>query len=107
MKYIELYEGFFSKKAKITKEKGEKLDKQDFKDIQKSTKVEYKEEEYEVVGNDGDVLDLEDSKGRKHVVNYNMFNKMGAIKESEMIEEGINDPGILKAFFMAKIYFFV
>ena len=101
MKHIELFEGFFSKKAKVTKEAGEKLDKKDFKDIKKSAKVEYDEKEYEVVDNDGTVLDLEDSKGRKHVVNYNMFNKLGAIKEAQMLDEGINDPGILKAFFMA------
>ena len=101
MKHIELFEGFFSKKNKITKEPGEKLDKKDFKEIKKSTTVEYDDKEYEVVDNDGDVLDLENSKGMKYVVNYNMFNKLGAIKESEMIEEGINDPGILKAFFMA------
>ena len=101
MKHIELFEGFFSKKTKVTKEAGEKLDKKDFKDIKKSAKVEYDEKEYEVVDNDGTVLDLEDSKGRKHVVNYNMFNKLGAIKEAQMLDEGINDPGILKAFFMA------
>lgn len=101
MKHIKLYEGFFSKKSKITKEPGEKLDKNDFKEIKKSSKVEYDDKEYEVTDNDGTVLDLKDSKGRKHIVNYNMFNKLGAIKESEMIEEGVNDPGILKAFFMA------
>jgi len=101
MKHIELFEGFFSKKTKVTKEAGENIDKKDFKDIKKSAKVEYDEKEYEVVDNDGIVLDLEDSKGRKHVVNYNMFNKLGAIKEAQMLDEGINDPGILKAFFMA------
>lgn len=101
MEHIELFE-FFKKNRKVTKHYGEKMDKQDFKDIQPGTKVMYDGSETEVQDNDGTIITLKDvDSNRKYIANFNMFNKKGAITESEMIEEGINDPGILKAFFMA------
>ena len=101
-RHIELFE-FFNKKRKVVKHYGEKMDKKDFKDIKPGDEVMYDGSETEVEDSDGTILTLKDTEsGRKHIVNFNMFNKKGAITESEeMIEEGINDPGILKAFFMA------
>lgn len=100
-RHIELFE-FFNKKRKVTKPYGEKMDKKDFKDIKPGDEVMYDGSETEVEDNDGTILTLKDTKsGRKYIVNFNMFNKKGTITESEMVDEGINDPGILKAFFMA------
>lgn len=94
MQKIMLFEDFIKKY-------GEKMDKKDFKNLKRGKKVLYLGQEYIVVDSDGIVVKLEDENGKTTTVNYNMFNKQGAITESELIEEGINDPGILKAFFMA------
>tara|TARA_R110000772_G_scaffold148902_7_gene259548 strand:+ start:5170 stop:6144 length:975 start_codon:yes stop_codon:yes gene_type:complete len=101
MKKVDLFEGFFSKKAKLTKKEGQKLDKEDFADIEKGAKVVYKGDDHEVIDNDGITIDLKSKKnGKTYFINFNMFNKLGAIEEAK-VEEGVNDPGILKAFFMA------
>ena len=101
MEHIEMFE-FFNKNRKVTKHYGEKIDKKDFKDIKPGSKVMYDGSETEVVDNDGIVITLKDvDSKRKYIANFNMFNKKAAITESEMIDEGVNDPGILKAFFMA------
>ena len=94
MQKIMLFEDFI-------KNYGEKMDKKDFKKLKKGKKVLYLGQEYSVIDSDGIVVKLEDEDGKTTTVNYNMFNKQGAITEAEIIEEGINDPGILKAFFMA------
>ena len=94
MKHIKLFEAF-------KKGYGEKIDKKDFKKLDKKTKIMYDFKDATITKNDGVILNIEDEDGKKHIVNYNMFMQKGAIKEAQMIEEGINDPGILKAFFMA------
>lgn len=94
MQHIKLFEAF--KKAY-----GEKISKKDFKDIKKGQVVKYMHTDHEVLDNDGITMDLKDlDNGKKYIVNFNMFNQKGAIDES-LVQEGINDPGILKAFFMA------
>jgi len=92
MKYIKLFEDF-------VKKYGEKISKDDFKAIKLDTKVLYYGQEYTVVDVDEYVIKLQDDSG-VITVNRSMFNQKGAISESE-INEGVNDPGILKAFFMA------
>ena len=94
MKHIKLFEAF-------KKGYGEKLDKETFKKLDKKSKIMYDGKDADIEKNDGTILNIKDEDGKKHIVNYNMFNQKGAIKESQMIEEGVNDPGILKAFFMA------
>jgi predicted kinase len=94
VKHIKLFEAF-------KKGYGEKIDKKDFKKLDKNTKIMYDFKNATITKNDGVILNIEDEDGKKHVVNYNMFTQSAAIKEAQMIEEGINDPGILKAFFMA------
>jgi predicted kinase len=94
MKKIMLFEDFI-KKA------GQKMDKKDFKNLKKGSKVLYGGYEYEVISSDGILLKLKGEDGSTTSVNYNMFTQHGVITENESINEGINDPGILKAFFMA------
>jgi predicted kinase len=94
MKKIMLFEDFI-KKA------GQKMDKKDFKNLKKGSKVLYGGYEYEVISSDGILLKLKGEDGSTTSVNYNMFTQHGVITENELINEGINDPGILKAFFMA------
>lgn len=98
MKYVKLFEEF-------VKGYGEKISKQDFnKHVIVGKKVLYDGIEYEVIENDGVIVKLKATESNKtKTINYNMFIRQGAIDvtESENIDEGINDPGILKAFFMA------
>lgn len=95
MKKIRLFEDFI-------KNYGEKMPKADFAKMKKGEEVLYIGKSYTVVDADEAIVKLEDEDGKTISVNYNMFNKKGAITEEEqMIEEGVNDPGILKAFFMA------
>jgi cytidylate kinase len=94
MKKIMLFEDFI-------KNYGEKMNKKDFKNLKKGKRVLYLGHEYTVMDSDGVVVKLKHEDGSVVSVNYNMFNQRGAITESENIDEGINDPGILKAFFMA------
>ena len=93
MKHIKLFEEF-------VKAYGEKIDSKYFKKLKKGKRVLYYGAEYIIVDNDGFVLKLEDERGKRVSVNLSMFNDKGAITEA-LVEEGINDPGILKAFFMA------
>lgn len=82
----------------FVKKMGQKIDKKDFKNLKKGTKVLYMGFEHEVIDSDGIILKLKDTQsGKLYDVNYNMFNKAGVIEEG-VINEGINDPGILKAF---------
>ena len=83
------------------KKAGQKMDKKDFKNLKKGSKVLYGGYEYEVISSDGILLKLKGEDGSTTSVNYNMFTQHGVITENESINEGINDPGILKAFFMA------
>jgi len=84
----------------FTKRAGEKMTKKEFKNIKKGSKVLYLGFEHEVIDADGITVKLKDDAGKTYSINYNMFNQKGAITEAD-INEGINDPGILKAFFMA------
>lgn len=101
MKHVQLFEDFI-------KGYGEKIDKRDFEKLKKLTKkkhtVMYDFVEYEVVDSDGIVATLKNKEtGKKITVNKRMFDTAGAVvkEELDLIDEGINDPGILKAFFMA------
>jgi predicted kinase len=98
MKYVKLFEDF-------VKGYGEKISKEDFnKHVVAGKKVLYDGFEYDVISNDGVVVKLKAvESGKTKSINYNMFIRQGAIDvvESKLISEGINDPGILKAFFMA------
>lgn len=96
MKHIKLFEEYFVKNY------GEKISQREFKNLDKKNHVLYYGQRYEVVNSDGVVLRLRHwDSGEIINVNFAMFNQKGAIVESEMVEEGVNDPGILKAFFMA------
>lgn len=98
MKYVKLFEDF-------VKGYGEKISKEDFnKHVVAGKKVLYDGFEYDVISNDGVIVKLKAvESGKTKSINYNMFIRQGAIDvvESKLISEGINDPGILKAFFMA------
>jgi predicted kinase len=99
MKYVKLFEDF-------VKNYGEKISPSEFKKLtklKKGQKVLYYGQEHEVLDSDGTVARLRNTdSGETTTVNLAMFNQKGAIVENEeMVEEGINDPGILKAFFMA------
>lgn len=99
MKYVKLFEDFIKKY-------GEKISQGEFKKLtklKKKQRVLYYGQEHEVIDSDGYVARLRNMvSGEVTTVNLAMFNAKGAITENEEpIEEGINDPGILKAFFMA------
>lgn len=99
MKYVKLFEDFIKKY-------GEKISQSDFKKLtklKKKQRVLYYGQEHEVLDSDGYVARLRNlDTGETTTVNLAMFNDKGAITEAEeMIDEGVNDPGILKAFFMA------
>lgn len=99
MKYVKLFEDF-------VKRYGEKISQSEFKKLtklKKKQRVLYYGQEHEVLDSDGYVARLRNmDSGEVTTVNLSMFNSKGAITENEEpVEEGINDPGILKAFFMA------
>ena len=102
MKHVQLFEDFI-------KGYGEEITMGDFKNLKKTSKkrkhtIMYDGSEYEVLDADGVVATLKNiDTGKKVVVNKRMFMQSGAIlkEELDLIDEGINDPGILKAFFMA------
>jgi len=69
------------------KEYGQKITNKEFEDIKTDSTVLYMGSRYTVGSNDGFILKLEPTKGGSSIeVNYNMFNKKGAILESELDE---------------------
>lgn len=73
MKRVKLFEAF-------TKSQGEEISKDQFKNIVKGSNVTYMGDDFEVAESDDTILILKHIKsGKKIHVNYNMFNKKGAI----------------------------
>jgi len=58
----------------------------DFKNIKPGIHVRYIGTDYEVISNDGNILELEDEEGRKIQVNYNMFKQKGYLPQSGLDE---------------------
>lgn len=58
----------------------------DFKNIKPGIHVRYIGTDYEVISNDGNILELEDEEGRKIEVNYNMFKQKGYLPQSGLDE---------------------
>ncbi len=83
MKNLPSFEQFLTER----KEYGQKITNKEFEDIETGSIVLYMGSRYTVGSNDGFVLKLEPTKGGSSIeVNYSMFNKKGAILESELDE---------------------
>jgi|688.fasta_scaffold75212_3 hypothetical protein len=85
MKHIKLFESF-------SKNYGEKISHEDFKNLKVGKKVLYMGTQYKVLKNDEFTLDLKPLKDGSNIkVNYSMFMDKGAINESasEMSREDL------------------
>lgn len=72
MKYVMIFEDF-------KKRYEESITPEQFKSIKKGSTVRYNGFSYEVMDNDGFVLNVKDERGRTAKLNLGMFNKKGAI----------------------------
>jgi hypothetical protein len=87
-KYIPIFEDFISENWK--KQYGEKMKKEDFKKIEVGSIVLYAGTRYEVLSNDGYLIQVKPVQGGVPMkINLGMFNKAGAILENTEVFEAV------------------
>lgn len=85
MKHFQTYESF-------KKTYGQKISSDDFKQIPIGKTVTYIGTRYEVVSNDGYILNLKSEDGNNIKVNLSQFNRGGQINENESLNEAARIP---------------